>query len=140
MESTDRDLSVTAVRETWEETGIDVERDGRLLGHLDDLSPRSPLLPPIVIRPFVALVRADVRIAPSHEVASAFWVPTSALREQAAWGMGLVHARGGSRNVSVFQYGEHTVWGLTERVLRQFLTYLGTPPEGESRDEMADHR
>jgi 8-oxo-dGTP pyrophosphatase MutT (NUDIX family) len=140
MEPTDRDLSVTAVRETWEETGIDVERDGRLLGHLDDLSPRSPLLPPIVIRPFVALVRADVRIAPSHEVASAFWVPISALREQAAWGMGLVHARGGSRNVSVFQHGEHTVWGLTERVLRQFLTYLGTPPEGESRDEMADRR
>ncbi|MEO5815723.1 MAG: CoA pyrophosphatase [Gemmatimonadaceae bacterium] len=138
MEPDDRDLSVTAVRETWEETGIDITRDGRLMGHLDDLSPRSPLLPPIIIRPFVALVRSDVTIVPSHEVASAFWVPISALREQGAWGMGLVHARGGERNVSIFQHGEHTVWGLTERALRQFLTYLGTPPLGESRDELAD--
>ena len=134
----DSDLSVTAVRETWEETAIDITRDGRLLGHLDDLSPRSPLLPPIIIRPYVALVRNDVTIVPSHEVASAFWVPISALREAGAWGMGLVHARGGQRNVSTFQHGEHTVWGLTERVLRQFLTYLGTPPMGESRDELAD--
>ncbi len=140
MEPGDHDLSVTAVRETWEETAIDIRRDGRLLGHLDDLSPRSPLLPPIIIRPFVALVRNDVTIVPSYEVASAFWVPISALREAAAWGMGLVHARGGERNVSTFQHGEHTVWGLTERVLRQFLTYLGLPPLGESRDELADRR
>ena len=136
MEPTDRDLSVTAVRETWEETGIDAERDGRLLGQLDDLSPRSPLLPPIIIRPFVALVRSDVHIVPSLEVASAFWVSISALREQGAWGMGLVHARGEQRTVSMFQHGEHTVWGLTERALRQFLTYAGEGPGGESIDQM----
>ncbi len=136
MEPGDRDLSVTAVRETWEETGIDIAREGRLLGQLDDLRPRSPLLPPMVIRPYVALVRADVAIVPSHEVACAFWVPVSALLQRAAWGMGLVQARGGQRNVSTFQHGEHTVWGLTERVLRQFLTYVGEPPYGESFDEL----
>ena len=125
MEPTDRNLEATALRETWEETGIDVARDGRILGQLDDLSPRSPMLPPIIIRPFVAIVRSDVEIIPSVEVASAFWVPISALREQGAWGMGLVRAAGGERNVSTFQHGEHTVWGLTERVLRQFLTYAG---------------
>ena len=36
MEPSDRDLAVTAIRETREETGIDVERDGRILDHLDD--------------------------------------------------------------------------------------------------------
>ena len=137
MEPGDPDLAATAVRETWEETGVDVARDGRLLGHLDDLSPRSPTLAPIVIRPYLALVRADVAIVPSHEVATAFWVPLSALREQAAWGIGVVHVRGAERTVSVFQHGEYTVWGLTERVLRQFLHYVGEPPEGESFDDDA---
>jgi 8-oxo-dGTP pyrophosphatase MutT (NUDIX family) len=134
MEPGDHDLAVTAVRETMEETGVDVARDGRLLGHLDDLSPRTPALPPIVIRPYVALVRADVAIVPSHEVAQAFWVPISALRERGAWGMGVVTVGGVERRVTVFQHGEYTVWGLTERVLRQFLAYIGEPPEGFSQD------
>lgn len=135
MEPGDHDLAVTAVRETWEETGVDIARDGRLLGHLDDLSPRSQHLPPLIIRPYVALVRTEVEIVPSLEVADAFWVPLSALRTRTAWGTGLVHARGVERRVSVFQHGDYTVWGLTERVLRQFLHYVGEPPEGDSFDD-----
>jgi 8-oxo-dGTP pyrophosphatase MutT (NUDIX family) len=130
MEPGDLDLAVTAARETLEETGVDVARDGRLLGHLDDLYPRTPTLPPIVIRPYVALVRADVSIVASHEVAAAFWVPLSALAERGAWGTGTVMVRGMEREVQVFQHGEYTVWGLTERALRQLLTYMGHPPSG----------
>jgi 8-oxo-dGTP pyrophosphatase MutT (NUDIX family) len=128
MEPGDHDLAVTAVRETLEETGVDVARDGRLLGHLDDLSPRTPSLPPIVIRPYVALVRSEVEIVPSREVAAAFWVPVSALREQTAWRLAEITVGGTAREVSVFQHGEYTVWGLTERVLRQLLDYMGEPP------------
>ena len=128
MEPGDHDLAVTAVRETLEETGVDVARDGRLLGQLDDISPRTPVLPPILIRPYVALVRAGVEIVPSREVAAAFWVPVSALREQTSWGTGNVSVGGAIREVAVFQHGEYTVWGLTERVLRQFLAFLGDPP------------
>ncbi|MEO8561961.1 MAG: CoA pyrophosphatase [bacterium] len=127
MEPGDHDLAVTAVRETWEETGVDVARDGRLLGHLDDISPRTPYLPPIVIRPYVGLVRAGVEIVPSAEVAEAFWVPLSALRTVDAWSMGSVVVRGTATRVSVFTHGKHTVWGLTERVLRQLLTYMEIP-------------
>ena len=126
MEPGDHDLEQTAVRETWEETGVDIARDGRVLGALDDISPRTPVLPPIVVRPFVAVVKPEVEIAQSSEVADAFWVPLSALRERAAWGSGLVPVRGqGDREVAVFRHGVYTVWGLTERVLRQFLEYLG---------------
>lgn len=135
MEPGDADLMVTAVRETREETGIDVDRDGLVLGQLDDLSPRSPLLPSIVIRPFVALVRPDVEIVPSYEVATAFWVPLSALREQSSWDVDFVRVRSGRRRASIFRHEGHTVWGLTERVLRQFLAYVGEPLAGESVDE-----
>jgi 8-oxo-dGTP pyrophosphatase MutT (NUDIX family) len=121
MEPGDRDLAQTAIRETWEETGIDLARVGRLIGTLDDISPRTPVLPPIVIRPFVALVPSSVEIIQSPEVAAAFWVPLTALRERAAWGMGTVVVRGVPREVNTFTHGAFLVWGLTERVLRQLI-------------------
>ena len=125
MEPGDHDLQRTAIRETWEETGIDVGRDGEILGTLDDVWPRTPVLPPIVIRPFVGIVRRDVEIVPSPEVAEAFWVPLPALRERASWGTGLVSVQGRDEVRPTFRHGGYTVWGLTERVLRQFLERLG---------------
>ena len=96
-----------------------------MLGTLDDISPRTPTLPPIVIRPFVAVVQPEVTIVESPEVAEAFWVPIAAIRETAAWGTGLVPIRGvGEREVEVFRHGEYTVWGLTHRALSQFVELM----------------
>lgn len=124
QEPGDRHLAHTAARETWEETGIDVAAVGRLLGALDDISPRSPVLPPIVIRPFVFAVPSSVEIVQSEEVAAAFWVPFPALRERASWGTGIVRVRGAEMQVPSFTHGEYLVWGLTERVLRQLLSRM----------------
>jgi len=125
MDPTDRDLEHTAIRETWEETGIDLSRDGRILGTLDDITPRTPTLPPIVIRPFIAVVKPDVSLVESPEVAEAFWVPMAAIRETASWGRGLVPIRGvGEREVDVFRHRDYTVWGLTHRALTQFVELL----------------
>jgi ADP-ribose pyrophosphatase len=125
MDPGDRDLEHTATRETWEETGIDLVADGRILGTLDDISPRTPTLPPIVIRPFVAVVKPEVTIVDSPEVAEAFWVPMSAIRETTSWGKAFVPIRGvGEREVDVFRHGQYTVWGLTHRALAQFVELL----------------
>ena len=125
MDPVDRDLEQTAIRETWEETGVDLERHGRMLGTLDDISPRTPHLPPLIIRPFVAVAEPDVSIVPSDEVAAAFWVPLSAIRESAAWGREIVRVRGvGEREEAVFRHGDYLVWGLTHRALMQFLELL----------------
>lgn len=120
----DGDLEYTAVRETREETGLDLSRVGRILGTLDDLHPRTPFLPPIAIRPFVAAMPSGIEIVPSAEVASWFWVPLSALRASGAWATETVTVRGAPREEPAFRFGEHLVWGLTERVLRQFAAYL----------------
>lgn len=126
MEPRDRDLEQTATRETWEETGIDIARDGYVLGRLDDLAPRIPALPPLVIRPFVAVVPSSVTIVANPEVADAFWVPLAALHERASWGLGLVDIRGvGSREVDTFKHQDYTVWGLTERVLKDLMSRIG---------------
>jgi 8-oxo-dGTP pyrophosphatase MutT (NUDIX family) len=122
MDPGDRDLEQTAIRETWEETGVDLARDGQILGTLDDISPRTPSLPPLIIRPFVAVVKPEITMVESIEVAEAFWVPLSAIRATEAWGTGLVRIRGaGDREVDVFRHREYTVWGLTHRALTQFL-------------------
>lgn len=127
MEAGDHDLAQTALRETWEETGIEVARIGKLLGALDDLSPRTPVLPPILIRPFVVVVPPTVELVQSPEVATAFWVPLSAIRAEAAWGTSMVSIRGADREVTSFTHGEYMVWGLTERVLKQLLERLALP-------------
>jgi 8-oxo-dGTP pyrophosphatase MutT (NUDIX family) len=121
-EPADPSLERTVVRETWEETAIDLERDGRLLGCLDELAPRTPVLPPIIITPFVGLVRYDVDVVASPEVAEWFWVDIEALRDPQISREVVLELATGPRTVMSFQHGSHTIWGLTERILRQFLS------------------
>lgn len=124
-EPDDISLERTAVRETWEETAIDIERDGAVIGTLDEVSPRTPTVRRVIVRPYVAAVGADVAVVESPEVAAAFWVPLTALRETAAWITAEVVAHGQSLSVPAFTHGEYVVWGLTERILRGFLSIAG---------------
>jgi 8-oxo-dGTP pyrophosphatase MutT (NUDIX family) len=117
----DPSLERTVIRETWEETAIDLDRDGRLVGCLDDVEPRTPVLPPIIITPFVGLVRYDVDVVASPEVAEWFWVDIAALRDPDVSREVVLEVSTGPRSVMSFQHGAHTIWGLTERILRQFL-------------------
>ena len=123
----DSSLEHTATRETWEETGIDLTVDGALIGALDDVTPNTIVLPRVVVRPFVAAVSSDAEIRESSEVAEAFWVPLDALRKDSGWADREVTAAGVARVVRAFQHGDHTVWGMTERIVRQLLTRLEQP-------------
>ncbi|MEJ7811156.1 MAG: CoA pyrophosphatase [Gemmatimonadaceae bacterium] len=120
----DATLEATAIRETWEETAVDLAANGRVLGSLDELHPRTPVLPPIVIAPFVFVLAGTAKLAPSLEVESAFWVPVAALRDPDASREVELELTGGPRRVQSFGFREHTIWGLTERILRQFLERL----------------
>ena len=120
IEPADTSLEMTAMRETLEELALDLHA-GRMLGRLDDLAPRSPVLPPIIIRPFVAVVSPDVEFVLSAEVASAFWVPLSALRGENAEAEHVMMINGVRARFPAFRVQEHIVWGLTERIVRQLL-------------------
>lgn len=124
-EPEDQSLERTAVRETWEETAIDIAKEGVVLGALDEVSPRTTTVRRVVVRPFVAAVVSDVEVVASPEVAAAFWVPLAALRETAAWITAEVVAHGRNLRVPAFSHGEYVVWGLTERILRSFLEIVG---------------
>jgi 8-oxo-dGTP pyrophosphatase MutT (NUDIX family) len=116
----DSSLEATAVRE---EIGLDLERDGRMLGALDDLSPRAAPVP-ITVRPYVAVVDRDVTLVLSDEVAAAFWVPVAALAAPGARRDSVVTVRGVERLVPSFRHEEYIVWGMTEHILRELLAEL----------------
>ena len=115
----DATLQDTAVRETLEETGIDLAPDGIVLGTVDELRPRTPHLPPIIVTPFVAIVRPDPVVHISDELADAFWAPWSIFSDPTRTDERTIKVRGADWNVASYQVGERIVWGMTERMLRQ---------------------
>ena len=123
QETSDLSLEHTAMREAHEETGIDLASTGSLLGTLDEVHPRTLRLPPLIIRPFVFVTPRDLSVVTSIEVAEAFWVPLPLLAHPSATGEATFTERGVERTERSFRLGEHVIWGLTERILRQFITY-----------------
>jgi 8-oxo-dGTP pyrophosphatase MutT (NUDIX family) len=115
----DATLQDTAIRETLEETGLDLARDGLVLGTLDELRPRTPVLPPIIVTPFVAVAPAGVDLRISDELADAFWAPWSTFADPTRADERSVRVRGAEWKVASYLVGERVVWGMTERMLRQ---------------------
>jgi 8-oxo-dGTP pyrophosphatase MutT (NUDIX family) len=123
----DPDLRATAERETAEEVGIALP-PGAFLGELDDLSPVSPHLPPLIVRPFVYGLPARPPVFPSAEVALHLWVPCDALA--AATTTEALQLMGGPRTVRGYRLGPHFIWGMTERIVMPFLKLLESSREG----------
>lgn len=122
----DRDLFVTAARETHEEVGVDLQRHGELLGHLDDLRAIGRGRPlDLIITPVVCAVAAPVALVPDQrEVQSAFWVPLASLRHREARGVFRSRIAGYEIEHPAFVYEGRTIWGLTHRILSSFLELL----------------
>ena len=121
----DATLLDTALRETREETGVDILSEGRVLGALERVNPMSIVLPRLSIAPFVALLTHDVPLVLSDEVAGAFWVPLAALqRTDASREVDVTLSSGTTRRVRAFVHDRYTIWGLTERILRDLLSRL----------------
>lgn len=117
-DATDESLETTAIRETMEEVGLDLRRYGRRLGMLDELRPRTPVLPPIIVRPFVYMVARDLPpLVFSEEVAEARWVALGALFVPEARVETSVTVRELRMRVQAYVHEDFTVWGMTERIL-----------------------
>ena len=121
----DASLLATALRETREEIGVDLAADGRILGALARLHPTTPRLPPISIAPFVVVLTRDAPLLLSEEVAGAFWVPLATLRLAETSANVEIPVGGALRKVRAFVHGRYTIWGLTERIIRDLLARLG---------------
>ncbi len=118
-------LEATARRETVEETGIVLE-PGALLGVLDDVSPRTPFLPPLVIRPYAYVVPEPLSALAGPEVEAAVWLRVRDLFDRRLRRPFVLNVRGGTREFESIVVEGYTIWGLTERVLQQLWEAAGT--------------
>jgi len=123
-EPTDADLGATAVRETLEEVGVDLSAAERL-GVLDDLHPRTPVLPPVVVRPFVFALTERPTIVVSPEVQDAFWVSFRALQAPGVLGEIAIDHPGIPRRVlPAYTLGNRIIWGMSERILTPLISLV----------------
>jgi 8-oxo-dGTP pyrophosphatase MutT (NUDIX family) len=126
QEPQDADLRATAVRETREEVGLDLERDGELLGRLDDVqaigrgSPLGMLIVPYVFR----ADEAETSALDHEEVEEAVWTPLEPmLSGHSATTLDYRH-KGQMMTFPGYQVGQHVVWGLTYRMLQAMFDVL----------------
>lgn len=123
-ELTDADLGTTAIRETLEEVGVDLSAAERL-GVLDDLYPRTPVLPPVVVRPFVFALTERPTIVISPEVQDAFWVSFRALKAPGVLGEIAIDHPGIPRRVlPAYTLGNRIIWGMSERILTPLISLV----------------
>jgi len=113
----------TAMRETHEEVGIRLTPEN-LIGALHDVAPRSPHLPPLMVRPFVFFLPRRPPVVPNAEVADHLWVELAALLHPEAYRPVTIHLGGTSREFPAYHVSPIPVWGMTERILAPLVALL----------------
>jgi 8-oxo-dGTP pyrophosphatase MutT (NUDIX family) len=123
----DKDLKETVVRETLEETGINLCEGCRFLGAMEPV--RSTQRPEMKILPFVVLQEKEQDIELNEELTEYFWTP---LKE-------LVHSKGSVKyrceEHPAYIIGNNVVWGLTYRILHNLRSLLSAIAEEKPRED-----
>jgi 8-oxo-dGTP pyrophosphatase MutT (NUDIX family) len=119
----DADLLETAIRETREEVGISL-LPGELIAALDDVAPRSPHLPPLMVRPFLFVLPRRPVVIPNEEVADHLWVDWDALVHPDSYRPFTIRLGEALREFPAYHVSPVPVWGMTERILAPLVELL----------------
>jgi len=123
-EEQDRDLKMTVLREVFEEIGLEKENVD-LVGEIDDME----TLTGFQVTPFIGFIPHpfDFRLS-RDEIEELIEVPFSFFADRCNCKEEKWMHEGIRRNVYVFQYNRHRIWGATARIMKHFVDLL----EGES--------
>ena len=117
----DANLTRTAIRETAEETGVDLSNSGWRLGRLAQVTPSHPNLPPITITPYVfGVPRVIDAHANSAEVDRVLWAALPVLLDPKTLGTTTIVLPEGPADFPCYWVDGHAIWGLTFRILSEF--------------------
>lgn len=138
VEPSDAGPRQAAEREVLEEIGVPLEQS-LFLGRLDDISGAHL---PVIISCFVWSVAADTPLTLGDEAVRAFWIPLGALLDPRRRGESTVYFRGAPLlrpAIRLLDSGPTVLWGITYRLVCQFLGRLGHPlPSGEFPGEVSE--
>jgi 8-oxo-dGTP pyrophosphatase MutT (NUDIX family) len=117
----DCDLKETVVRETLEETGMNLLEGCRFLGAMEAV--RSTRKPEMRVLPFVVLLEQEQQIELNEELSDYFWAPLKEFAKHQGT------AKLSDREQPAYIIDEHIIWGLTYRILQQFLSLFSSVAE-----------
>lgn len=116
-EQKDANLTITALRESYEEIGLSQSKV-KVFGSLDTLVSRFN----ISVTPFVGSVPEDVSLNnDSDEIDSIFKVPLSFFLNEGRYRNDIVRKDGQVFHVPVYKYESYIIWGLTAMITVNFL-------------------
>jgi 8-oxo-dGTP pyrophosphatase MutT (NUDIX family) len=114
----EEDLRATAVRETAEEIGVDLETSAECLGILDEVRAMARLRPvSMTIQPFVFRLRGEIAPALGEEVRSLHWIPLDDLLAAERRSVMDYAQEGTTVQFPCLRVEDVVIWGLTYRML-----------------------
>jgi len=112
----DCNLKDTVIRETFEETKINLCQRCKFLGALNPL--RSIQRPDVQILPFVVLQLEEQKIMLNHELTKFFWVPLAELTKNKGTTKYM------SKNYPAYVINKSVIWGITYQISNTLLSLL----------------
>jgi 8-oxo-dGTP pyrophosphatase MutT (NUDIX family) len=130
MQAEDGGPLQAAIRETWEEVGVDLQEEARLIGFLDELpAVRSGGIDRrLVVSPFVFACPRRPQLRPNHEVAGYYWWNIERLLSGEGRGEKEWNWRGQAVQLPAVRLEGAELWGMTLRMVDELL---GSLREGE---------
>ncbi len=120
MREADEDLITTALRETFEEVGIEANKI-EILGRFHDYISITGYR----VTPFVGFIGSSFETrAQSREVAEILRVPFSVFLNPACMRIKKSKIKRTGKHVYCYTYGSHEIWGLTARIIKDFFAAL----------------
>ncbi len=122
----DRNLKETAVRETLEETSINLLEGCRFLGVMEPV--RSTQKPEMQVLPFIVLLEGEQVIKLNEELTEYFWISLKELNQH--------------RGTTKFSFGEYPayiikryiIWGLTYKILQNLVSLFSSIEEEKPKE------